>query len=200
MIDGNVTFIQDGKHRQLTELGKDAEPVLSPDGMWVAFTRAVHPETSHEYEDCRFGPTGSELRRIRIDGTGEELLISGKDSDDRRDHICDFISKQFTSDGRYIYFLSPAWVTSAALHRYDLRTKKVRFLIPAKDFILLHDCKKVENRDNIIVLQHRYFVIGGSFDWYWLFDKTGKTEKGPIGEYETTKAARDASGLLLCDE
>ena len=38
-----------------------------------------------------------------------------------------------------------------------------------------------EYRDFLIVQQHRYFLGGGSFDWYWLFRPDGK-EVGPIGE------------------
>jgi len=97
----------------------------------------------------------------------------------------------------YLFSLA-AWATSAALHRYDTRTKALTFVIDANDVIVLNDCKKAENRDNLVVNQHRYFVVAGSYDWYWLFDGTGKKEKGPIGEYDGTQAVRDAinaSGL-----
>ena len=30
-------------------------------------------------------------------------------------------------------------------------------------------------------MQHRYFLGGGSLDWYWLFTPTGK-EVSPVGE------------------
>jgi hypothetical protein len=42
----------------------------------------------------------------------------------------------------------------------------------ANDVIVLNDCKKPENRDNLVVNQHRYFIVGGGYDWYWLFDST----------------------------
>ena len=29
--------------------------------------------------------------------------------------------------------------------------------------------------------QHRYFIGGGSYDWYWLLKPDGK-EVGPVGE------------------
>jgi hypothetical protein len=94
----------------------------------------------------------------------------------------------------------PCWVVSAALHRYDTRTKALAFVMDANDVIVLNDCKKPENRDNLVVNRHRYFVAGGSYDWYWLFDSAGKKEKGPLGEYDREQAVREAiNGAGLCD-
>jgi WD40-like Beta Propeller Repeat len=197
--DGNIVLLQDGRERQLTKSGKD--PALSPDGKWVAFTRVGNPASTGSQGDCKSGAQADELRRIRVDGTGEELLVRGREGrNDPKQSICDFSSKQFTSDGRYIYFLSPAWATSAALHRYDTSTKALTFVIDANDVIVLNDCKKAESRDNIVVNQHRYFVVAGSYDWYWLFDGAGKKEKGPVGEFDSTQAARDAiNASALCE-
>jgi len=199
--DGNIVLLQDGRERQLTKSGKDAGPVLSPDGKSVAFTRVGNPASTGSQGDCKSGAQADELRRIRVDGTGEELLVRGREGkNDPKQSICDFSSKQFSSDGRYIYFLSPAWATSAALHRYDINTKALTFVIDANDVIVLNDCKKAENRDNIVVNQHRYFVVAGSYDWYWLFDGSGKKEKGPVGEYDSTQAVREAiNASALCE-
>jgi hypothetical protein len=205
--DGNVFFVQDGQQRQLTKSGRDDDPVLSPDGKWVAFTRVGNPEFD-EPQDCESGEKADELRRIRVDGSGEELLYRGheythhaKDPEYAYYAICGFSHKQFTLDGRYIFFLAPKWATSAALHRFDTLTKTPAFVTNANDVIVLSDCKKAENRDSLVVQQHRYFLAGGSYDWYWLFDPTGKTEKGPVGYYESEQAARkeiDDNRDLLC--
>jgi hypothetical protein len=199
--DGNIALEQNGQQRQLTRSGKDAAPALSPDGKWVAFTRIGNPASTGSQGDCKSGAQADELRRIRVDGSGEELLVRGREGkNDPKQSICDFSSKQFSSDGRYIYFLSPAWATSAALHRYDTSTKALTFVIDANDVIVLNDCKKAENRDNIVVNQHRYFVVAGSYDWYWLFDGAGKKEKGPVGEFDSTEAVRDAiNASALCE-
>jgi hypothetical protein len=70
--------------------------------------------------------------------------------------------------------------------------------MPANDVIVLSWCKGQDSRDNLVVQQHRYFVVAGSYDWYWLYDRTGKKEKGPVGEYDSEEALReaiDAAGL-----
>jgi hypothetical protein len=198
--DGNVVLVQDGQTRPLTKSGKAADPVLSPDEKWVGFTRVGNPDSTGQQGDCKSGAQADELRRIHADGSGEELLVKGHDHQDPSQALCDFSSKQFTSDGRYIYFLSPAWAVSAALRRYDTRTKAQTFVIAANEVIVLNVCKKAEYRDNLAVQQHRYFMVGGSYDWFWLFDSSGKKEKGPIGEYETQQAARDAIDRVgLCE-
>jgi len=40
---------------------------------------------------------------------------------------------------------------------------------------------KGQYKGYLIVNQHRYFIGGGSYDWYWLFSPAGK-EAGPFGE------------------
>ena len=91
-----------------------------------------------------------------------------------------------------LYVLTPAWATSGALHVYDTRDKKLSFVMPANDVIVLSACKSQEYRDNLVVQQHRYFVVAGSYDWYWLYDRTGKREKGPLGDFDGEEAVREA--------
>ena len=149
--DGNVYVTQGGNKNELTKSGKDADPALSPDGKWVTFTRVGNPESTGSQGDCKSGAMADELRWVRVDGSGEELLYRGHDGKEPKDAICDFSRKQLTSDGRYIYFLSPAWAVSAALHRFDTRTKTLAFVMDANDVIVLNDCKKAENRDSLVV-------------------------------------------------
>jgi hypothetical protein len=197
--DGNIFFVLDGsQRRQLTRSGRDAEAILSPDGKTIIFTRVGNPHSAGMQGDCKSGAQADELRRVRVDGGGDELLVRGQEGKDPKDSICEFRRKQFSSDGRTLYVLSPAWATSGALHAYDTRDKKLSFVMPANDVIVLNSCKSQEYRDNLVVQQHRYFVVAGSYDWYWLYDRTGKKEKGPVGEYDGEQAVReaiDAAGL-----
>ncbi len=199
--DGNVMLVQNGQQRQLTKSGKDADPVLSPDGKWVAYSRINNPNSTGSQGDCKSGAMADELHRIHVDGTGDEVLVRGQEGKDPQTALCDFSRKQFTSDGRNIYFLSPAWAVSAALHRYDTTAKTQSFVIDANDVIVLNQCKNADNRDGLVVLQHRYFVVAGSYDWYWLFDRTGKKEKGPVGEYDDQQAVREAiNNSIVCEK
>ncbi len=109
--------------------------------------------------DCKSGAQADELRRVRVEGTGDELLVRGQEGKDPKDSICEFRRKQFSSDGRYLFSLSPAWATSGALHVYDTRDKKLSFVMPANDVIVLSACKSADYRDNLVVQQHRYFVV-----------------------------------------
>ena len=56
-------------------------------------------------------------------------------------------------------------------------------MLPGNDLVVLSFCKD-EHRDVLAVQQHRYFVFGGSYDWYWLYDATGTQETGPIGAFD----------------
>jgi hypothetical protein len=102
---------------------------------------------------------------------------------DPEHQLCDFKSKQFSSDSRRLYFLNPAWATSDALHAFDVRGGEEHFLLPANDFLVLNFCRS-KYKDHLVVLSHRYFLFGGSYDWYWLYDPAGKKEIGPVGHFD----------------
>jgi hypothetical protein len=198
--DGNIFLVEGAQRRQLTKSGRDADAVLAPDGKTVAFTRVGNPQSSGMQGDCKSGAQADELRRIRVDGGGDELLVRGQEGKDPKESLCEFRRKQFSSDGRILYVLTPAWATSGALHAYDTRDKKLGFVMPANDVIVLSACKSQEYRDNLVVQQHRYFVVAGSYDWYWLYDRTGKREKGPLGDHDGDEAVREAiEAAGLCE-
>ncbi len=52
------------------------------------------------------------------------------------------------------------------------------------DFRVLAACARPDYRDLIIVNKHKYFVAGGSYDWYWLINAEGR-EIGPLGPDRT---------------
>jgi hypothetical protein len=198
--DGNIFLLDGAQRRQLTKSGRDADAVLAPDGKTVAFTRVGNPQSSGMQGDCKSGAQADELRRIRVDGSGDELLVRGQEGKDPKESLCEFRRKQFSSDGRMLYVLTPAWATSGALHAYDTRDKRLSFVMPANDVIVLNACKSQEYRDNLVVQQHRYFVVAGSYDWYWLYDRTGKREKGPLGDHHGEEAVREAiEAAGLCE-
>jgi WD40-like Beta Propeller Repeat len=191
LSEGNgIVLERDGSKKELTKSPQDVEPVLSPDGRLVYYTRRAAGPRDEQF--C--GPKADELRVVGVDGKNDKLVLSGH-SGDPEAQLCDFSNKQFSADGRRLYFMTPGWATSGALHVYDLRIRDERFLLPANDFLVLSFCKN-EHKDDLAVRSHRYFVFGGSYDWYWLYDSSGKKELGPLGEL----ADRDALLKIARDE
>jgi WD40-like Beta Propeller Repeat len=192
LSEGNgIVLERDGGKKQLTNSLQDVEPALSPDGRLVYYTRRAAGPRDEQF--CG-GPKADELRVVGIDGKDDKLVLSGHRGDPQS-QLCDFSNKQFSADGRRLYFLTPGWATSDALHVFDLRAHEERFLLPATDFLVLNFCKN-EHKDDLAVRSHRYFVFGGSYDWYWLHDSSGKKELGPLGEF----ADRDALLKIARDE
>jgi hypothetical protein len=196
---GNIVVRDGGQRRQITSSGRDADAVPAPDGQTIAYTRAARRAgTDSDNPHCPVREA-DELRRIRLDGGGDELLARGRLAQEPEQMLCDFSRKQFSSDGRYLYFLSRAWATSGALHVYDMQQKKESYLLPANDVVVLSACASKEHRDRLVVQQHRYFVVAGSFDWYWLYDPSGRKEIGPVGEYENAEAVLAAFKDVGCE-
>ncbi len=178
---GNVFIEQSGERRQLTRLGRDFDAALSPDKRFVVFTRGDGKPPPEDPGECKTGAGADQLRRIDADGKNEHLLLTGRDGGKPPQQLCRFEQKQFSSDGRRLFFVSPGWTTSGALHVYELDKKTVRFVAPANAVIVLNFCAG-KHRDALVLNQHRYFIGGGSYDWYWLFDASGAKEIGPLAD------------------
>ncbi len=186
-VNGNIVL--DGK--PITHGGRDFDPVLSPDGKRVVFLRLTGGKP---LEDCAAEATttkAQELWSVAADGSGALRLLGLKGNSDVEKTLCAFDSMQFSSDGRLLYFETPAWATSGAIHVYDFKTGKERYFLPGNGLQVLNRCRDARYRDALIVAQHRYFVFEGSFDWLWLFSPAGK-QIGPVGESDT--GLEDACG------
>jgi hypothetical protein len=176
--------------------------VLSPNGGFVVYTRQCRGRSPRNYEfnqTCPTEPRPDQLRRINVDGSGDQLMLTGRKGEPQR-QLCDFRSKQFTTDGRRLYFLTPAWTASGALHVYDMRAGEEHFLMPAKGLLVLSFCAN-KYKDHLVVLSRRYFMLGGSYDWYWLYDPSGKKELGPLGQFNNPEdMIRQAHGVWCADK
>jgi Tol biopolymer transport system component len=120
---GNIVIERGGSSAKLTTSEMDLDPVLSPNGGFVVYTRQGRGRSPRTYEfnqTCPTEPRPDQLRRINVDGSGDQLLLTGRKGEPER-QLCDFRSKQFSADGRRLYFLTPAWASSGALHVYDFR-------------------------------------------------------------------------------
>ncbi len=178
--DGNVQFTDtSGKTTALTSSGRDSTPVLAPDGKWVAFVRKVDGKKIATGSD-EVEPT--ELWQVRIDGKEPSVLVRSRDSQKPESVIAAFENLQFSTHGKLLYFVTPAWATSGAVHVVDTTNRKERYLFPGNDLKVV---TSGEYKDCLLVQQHRYFIGGGSYDWFWLLRPDGK-EVGPVGEDTST--------------
>jgi hypothetical protein len=167
---GNI--VVNGK--AITHAGHDSDPLLSPDHKRIVFVRAIGDKP---VSDCSAGPTetpNAELWTVNADGGGARKLLGIKPDGDTKKTMCDFQGLQFSSNGQLLYFETPAWATSGALHVYDFRAGKEHFVIDSNGTQVLAKCKEPDYRDKLIVVRHEYFVFGGSYDWPWLISPEGK--------------------------
>jgi WD40-like Beta Propeller Repeat len=165
---GNVVLSRRGAAPvRLTSSGRDRDPALSPDGRRVAFVRG--------------GVTRGDataLWIVDVQGGAARRLLAERPSDEPRTNLTQFHAPAFSPDGRTIYFLTNAWVTSSAVHAVEVATGRVRYVCPGNS---LEVVPRGEYTGHLVVNQHRYFLGGGSYDWYWLVTPAGR-DVGPIGE------------------
>jgi hypothetical protein len=177
---GNIYLSDEvGRAKQLTSGGRDSGPVLSPDGLWIVFIRTVSGQRISTNSGDELEPT--ELWQIGANGKDATRLLRCRTSEKMENVIAEFDDPQFSSDGRYIYFTTPAWTTSPAVHVVDTTNAKEHFVCPGGSLEVL---RSGEYRDCLLVRQHRYFLGGGSYDWFWLIRPDGN-EIGPVGEDPT---------------
>lgn len=173
--DGNILINREGVEKQLTSSGRDSTPVLDPQGKWVVFVRSLRGKKiasgAGEHD-------AAELWQIRADGKEPTMLVRTRQADEMENIIAGFEDVQFSSDGRLVYFVTPAWATSGAVHVVDTTNGKERFVVAGNALRVIHSG---EYRDHLLLSQHRYFLGGGSYDWFYLFTPDGK-EVGVVGE------------------
>jgi hypothetical protein len=166
---GNIYYVgEDEVPRQLTSLHTDTNPILAPDGQKIAFLRAKPkrdastPEQEHE------------IWWTETSGKNAQRLLEPKPRDAPENNLSEFNSLVFSTDGNMLYFLSAAWATSNALHVLNLSTGKEHFITDADDVLVMG---KGKFATHLIVMKHKYFKQGGSFNYYWLMTPKGKEIK-----------------------
>ncbi len=183
-------FYFDGKTQvQLTKIGSNHDPVLSPDGKKVIFKRkseqkAVIPVEGDGFTDPE-DAFADQLWIMDIKSRDKKLLVSDLPWPEQRQDIeteklFPWIGEaQFSLDGKSVYFTAPVWVTSSALYVVPSDGEgKPKFII---DTNYLKVIELGTYKGNLILSQHRYFMYGGSYDWCYIYSPEGK-ELGVLSE------------------
>jgi hypothetical protein len=175
--DGNIFFKDDaGITKQMTESGRDTEPALSADRRWIAFVR-IDPSIPVDEDQAPY----SELWILDRSSALAKPLVKQHYSIKPEDNIGALGKPAFSPDGSSIYFLSKAWMTSGAIHSFDLKTQKSKFISPGNSLYVIGQGKY---KGYLIASKHKYFLGAGSYDFLWLVDPVGK-EIGMVGEDES---------------
>ena len=189
--NGNI-YCSSGKQKvQLTKSGKDRSPVLSPDGKTVVFIRKSTEGAYSPIEGADYprDPLADQLWTVDIRGDNEKMLVQDYNPDSKKGYdkwrgedVIGWIEDEtvrFSPDGQTVYFITPAWVTSGALRSVNIDGSGGRFIAGANSLDKVID--KGDYKGDLVISQHRYFVGGGSYDWYYIFTPEGK-EVGPLGD------------------
>jgi len=155
---GNIYY----DNQQLTSSGNDSMAVLSPDGKQVVFMR------------------DEALWLMDVTGNNAHAIVVSADNDDVKQNLTDLNNPRFSLDGKAVYFLSAAWVTSNAVHVVDLATHKQHFVTDGNSLELVPAGKY---KGYLIVAKHKYHQGGGSYEDFWLVSPKGKAIKS-LGEQE----------------
>lgn len=190
--NGNIVYVDSkGVAVGLTDSGRDFEPVLHPNGKWVYFVRSFEGELKGEvyYPKNGNGPEDGilkmELWRIDIDGNNAKMLYQNKTA--AIDHPSGYAyasldNIQISPNGDRIYFETAHWVTSNALNVMDPDGSNVKMLGAGNETKIIASTMDSEKDYSgyIVTNQHRYYVFGPSYDWWWLYDPDWN-EVGSLG-------------------
>ena len=95
------------------------------------------------------------------------------------------------------FIFSPGWDHIQRVARLRHARRRGTFLLPANGFLVLNFYRS-KYTDHLVVLSHRHFLFGSSYDWYWLYDPSGKKELGPLGHFNNREdLIRQAHGEWL---
>ena len=104
-----------------------AQCLTSPDGKWIVFVKPVTGASIGTGADD-YQPT--ELWQVDSNGRHPTLLVRCHESFDGEMStvVAQFNDLRFSPDGRLVYFETPAWATSGALHVVDTTTCREHFI------------------------------------------------------------------------
>ena len=98
----------------------------------------------------------TELWISNADGSDARRLVAGAAADSVERSLAGFSSPRFSPDGRHLYFLSRAWVTSDAVHAVDVVTGREWFVAAGNSLEVI---PRGALAGCLLVTQHRYRLL-----------------------------------------
>jgi len=168
--------------------GNKFREFLSPDDKYVAFVKKSDKEAYLVIGDPGdYSPEdrlADEIWIANADGSNERLLVDMLDAPteypgSKQASLSLCWDLTVSDDGQKFYFMTTQWVTSCALYEVDVNTEEHRYISPANSLRVI---MKGDHKGNLIIEKHKYFELGGSgsYDWLWMISPDGK-ELGPLG-------------------
>lgn len=159
--DGNVFLTAPGGAKsQLTFDNRDLYPVISPDGLSVAFVRIADPENDATVE--------GDLICVTAIAGGRAPRCSSAQYQEGERPLGGFVKPAWTPDSRSVYFLADFSSNSEGLLRFDTATGKATFVSPASEFAIVkagrwrgNIAASVETRESNGI-RYPYFVLSPS--------------------------------------
>lgn len=178
IVAGNVILaFLDGDSLTLTS-GHDArEAALSLDQRQVAYVRRAGKGRADGSDD--------ELWLVDSEGKNPpRRLLAPQPAEDPKANLTGFNNPAFSPDGRLLYVLTRAWVTSNAAHRIDTDSGATRFITDANSLAVV---PKGRYAGHLVVQKHKYLKQGGSREAFWLVTPDGR-EVRELNEVEAAIA------------
>ena len=118
----------------------------------------------------------TELWLMDSSGSNAHPIVLDHEDEDSKKIITEINSPLFALNGKAVYFQTVTWVTSNAIHIFDLSTNKQHFVTDGNSLELIPTGKY---KGYLIISQHRYYKTGdgGSYDDFWLVSPKGKAIK-----------------------
>ena len=174
----------------VTHTGHDHDPTLSSDGKWIAFVRDIpSKKDTLSPSSAMVSEVANELWVITTEGKNARRLVTyGKN---QAYSISMIHHPQFFPNNQDIAFEAALAVVEGGIYRVNRITHQLH-LITTGNSLEVVPVGKYKN--HLIVQRHKYFLAGGSYDWYWLISPQGK-EMDPIGEEDNVAMFKE----LYCE-
>lgn len=143
----------------------------------VAVDRAVSPDNRLLVATCNDG-SGAGLWLFDIKARSSHRLLATRADDTPDRNLTDLSAPHFSADGKTIYLMTSAWVTSDAIHAVAVDGSGEHFVAAGNALWVI---RSGPYAGRLIVSQHMYHHGGGSYEQLWLLKPDGSHQQRIAG-------------------